>query len=178
MDPLVPAAPWFALVAAVVAATACVAAWRAVPWQGRQVVLVTAGAMLGIAFADGDSLAELVIGAVLLISAMVATAGVRGTAAAAQCVERAVVALVMAVCAWESASPGSPTDPSAHGGHAGQGLSGLLPIVMVAGVVGVVLWTLVSAWFVEPVRDTRAARLLAIESWALAAGLAVVCVGL
>ncbi|WP_223626289.1 hypothetical protein [Microbacterium sp. EST19A] len=178
MDPLVPAAPWFAVAAAVVAAAACVAAWKAVPWQGRQVALVLAGAMLAIVLADGSPLVGLGIGALLLISAMVATIGVRGTPAAALCVQRAVVALVMAVCALESAAPGAPAATTAGHGHGGQALSGILPIIVVAGVVGVVLWTLVSEWVMEPVHDKRAARMITIESWALAAGLAVVCLGL
>lgn len=180
MDPLVPAAPWFAVAAAVVAAGACVGAWKAVPWQGRQVALVMAGAMLGIVLADGSPLVGLGIGALLLISAMVATIGVRGTPAAALCVQRAVVALVMAVCALESAAPGAAGAAAATAGHGhgGQALAGILPIIVVVGVVGVVLWTLVSAWVMEPVHDKRAARMLTIESWALAAGLAVVCLGL
>lgn len=176
MDPLVPAAPWFAVVAAVVAAGACIAAWRAVPWQGRQVVLVSTAAMLGIAFTGPNPLVGLGIGALLLISAMIAAVGVRGTPAAALCVHRAVVALVLAVCALESAAPAGSVEPTGHGGHA-QGLSGILPIIVVVGVVGVVLWTLVSDWLIEPVQDKRAARLLTTEAWALAAGLAVVCLG-
>ena len=181
MDPLVPAAPWFAVAAAVVAAGACFGAWKAVPWQGRQVALVMAGAMLGLVLADGGPLVGLGIGALLLISAMVATIGVRGTPAAASCVQRAVVALVMAVCALESAAPGgsgAPPGTTAEHGHGGQALSGILPIIVVAGVVGVVLWTLVSGWVMQPVHDKRAARMITIESWALAAGLAVVCLGL
>ena len=35
--------------AAVVSAAACVAVWRAVPWQGRQSALIMAGAMIVIA---------------------------------------------------------------------------------------------------------------------------------
>lgn len=180
MDPLVPVAPWLIVVAAVVSAAVCVAAWKAVPWQGRQVVLVVAAAMFGIVFARGNPLVELGIGAVLLISAMVATIGVRGTPAAALCVQRAAVALVMAVCALQSASPG-PSEAQvaavAGHGHGGQAFVGILPIIVIAGVIGVVLWTLVSEWILEPVPDRRAARMLTIESWALAAGLAVVCLG-
>lgn len=181
MDPLVPAAPWFAVAAAVVSAAACVGAWKAVPWQGRQVVLVLAGAMLGIVLARGNPLAGLGIGALLVISAMVAAIGVRGTPAAPLCVQRAAVALVMAVCTLEGAAPGAtgaPVETASGHGHGGQAIAGILPIVVVVGVIGVVLWTLVSAWVMEPVRDRRAAQMLTVESWALAAGLAVVCLGL
>lgn len=180
MDPLVPAAPWFAAVAAVVSAGACVAAWKTAPWQARQVALVLAVAMVGLVFAGGIPLVGLGIGVLLLMSAMVATVGVRGTPFATLCVQRAVVALVMAICALESAAPavsGAPAAETAGHGHGGQALSGMLPVLVVGGVVGVVLWTLLSEWVMEPVSDERAARMLRIESWALAAGLAVVCLG-
>jgi hypothetical protein len=175
VDDLVPAAPWLMAAAAVVAAGASLAARRAVPWQGRQTVLVMAAAMLVTAIAGRIPLVGLGLGVVLLLSAMLGTMGVRGTRDAADCFRRALVALLLAVCSFESASTGAVAGAEAgvHGGHGG--LSGLLTIVIVVGVIGVVLWTVVSAWFVEPVHHGRTARLLTAESWALAAGAAVMC---
>ncbi len=161
--------------AALVSAAACVAAWRAVPWQGRQSALVMAAAMLLVAVDDGR--AGIALGAVLLISAMLGTIGVRGTPAAATCCHRALVSLVMAVCAFQGASGGAATSVSAAGGHSGHGLTGVLSVLGIAGVIGVVLWTVVSEWFVEPVHHGRAARLLAVESWAMAAGVVLMCLG-
>ncbi|MFF3028743.1 hypothetical protein [Microbacterium sp. NPDC057944] len=177
MDPILPAAPWLMALAALVSAVACVAAWRAVPWQGRQSALVMAAAMLVVAAGGGDAARGLLLGAVLLLSAMLGTIGVRGTPAAAACCHRALVSLVMAVCAFQSASAGSSGDAVATSGHAGHGLNGVLSIIGIVGVVGVVLWTVVAEWFVEPVHEGRAARMLTIESWAMAAGVAVMCLG-
>ena len=175
MDDLVPAAPWLLVGAAVVAVVASLIAGRAVPWQGRQTVFVMVAAMVVTAFAGDIPMVALGLGAVLLLSAMLGTVGVRGTAAAGECFRRALVALLLAVCSFESAATGAAPDVSAgvHGGHAG--LSGLLSILIVAGVIGVVLWTVVAEWFVEPLHHGRTARLLTTESWALAAGAALMC---
>lgn len=161
--------------AAVVSAAACVAVWRAVPWQGRQSALIMAGAMIVIAVSGGDAMVGLVLGIVLLASAMLGTAGVRGTPAAATCCHRALVSLVMAICSFESLSTGEALVES--GGHGGHGLDGLLSVLVVAGVIGVVLWTVVSEWVIVPVHQGRTARLLTVESWAMAAGVSVMCVG-
>lgn len=161
--------------AAVVSAAACVAVWRAVPWQGRQSALIMAGAMIVIAVSGGDAMIGLVLGIVLLASAMLGTAGVRGTPAAATCCHRALVSLVMAICSFESLSTGEALVES--GGHGGHGLDGLLSVLVVAGVIGVVLWTVVSEWVILPVHEGRTARLLTVESWAMAAGVSVMCVG-
>ncbi len=161
--------------AAVVSAAACVAVWRAVPWQGRQSALIMAGAMIVIAVSGGDAMIGLVLGTVLLASAMLGTAGVRGTPAAATCCHRALVSLVMAICSFESLSTGEALVES--GGHGGHGLDGLLSVLVVAGVIGVVLWTVVSEWVIVPVHQGRTARLLTVESWAMAAGVSVMCVG-
>ncbi|MBO9624794.1 MAG: hypothetical protein J7484_00300 [Microbacterium sp.] len=174
MDHILPAAPWLMAVAALVSAAACVAAWRAVPWQGRQSALVMAAAMLLVAVNDGG--AGVLLGAVLLLSAMLGTVGVRGTPAAATCCHRALVSLVMAVCAFQSASSGAASDATAAG-HAGHGLTGVLSVLGIAGVIGVVLWTVVAEWFVRPVHHGRTARFLAVESWAMAAGVVVMCLG-
>lgn len=161
--------------AAVISAAACVAVWRAVPWQGRQSALIMAAAMVAMAVTDGDALSGLVLGIVLLVSAMLGTAGVRGTPAAATCCHRALVSLVMAICSFESLSTGEAVVES--GGHGGHGLDGLLSALVVAGAIGVVLWTVVSEWVLVPVHQGRTARLLAIESWAMAAGATAMCVG-
>lgn len=161
--------------AAVISAAACVAVWRAVPWQGRQSALIMAAAMVAMAVTDGDAMSGLVLGIVLLVSAMLGTAGVRGTPAAATCCHRALVSLVMAICSFESLSTGEAVvEPGGHGGH---GLDGLLSALVVAGVIGVVLWTVVSEWVLVPVHQGRTARLLAIESWAMVAGATAMCVG-
>ncbi|MFJ2542408.1 hypothetical protein [Microbacterium sp. NPDC087589] len=176
MDPLLPAASWLMAFAAAVSASACVAAWRAVPWQGRQTSLIMAAAMVVMAVAEGDALSGLVLGGLLLLSAMLGTVGVRGTPSAASCCHRALVSLVMAICAFESMSTGETraVGAAAHGGH---GLDGLLSVLVVVGVVGVVLWTLVSEWMRVRSPRSRTARLLALESWAMAAGLSVMCFG-
>jgi hypothetical protein len=161
--------------AAVVSAAACVAVWRAVPWQGRQSALIMAGAMIVIAVSGGDAMIGLVLGILLLASAMLGTAGVRGTPAAATCCHRALVSLVMAICSFESLSTGEALVES--GGHGGHGLDGVLSVLVVAGVIGVVLWTVVSEWVIVPVHQGRTARLLTVESWAMAAGVSVMCVG-
>ena len=106
---------------------------------------------------------------------MLGTAGVRGTPAAATCCHRALVSLVMAICSFESLSTGEALVES--GGHGGHGLDGVLSVLVVAGVIGVVLWTVVSEWVLVPVHQGRTARLLTVESWAMAAGVSVMCVG-
>lgn len=162
--------------AAVVSAAACVAAWRAVPWQGRQSALVMATAMLLIAVSGGDPTVGLILGAALLVSAMLGTLGVRGTAAAATCCHRALVSLVMAICSFESLASGRPA--AVTGGHDhGGGLSGVLSVLVIVGVIGVILWTVVAEWIVEPVHRGRVGRLLTVESWAMAGGVAVMCLG-
>ncbi|MCS3441949.1 hypothetical protein [Microbacterium phyllosphaerae] len=175
MDPLLPAAPWLMALAAVVSAAACIAVWRAVPWQGRQTALIMAAAMIVIAATGGDAMIGLVLGIVLLVSAMLGTAGVRGTPAAATCCHRALVSLVMAICSFESLSTGEAVVQA--GGHGGHGLDGLLSALVIVGVVGVVLWTVVAEWVLVPVHQGRTARLLAVESWAMAAGVTVMCLG-
>ncbi len=162
--------------AAVVSAAACVAAWRAVPWQGRQSALIMAAAMLVIAVSGGDPLIGLVTGLVLIVSAMLGTAGVRGTPAAATCCHRALVSLVMAICSFESLSTGQAM-AGAVGAHGGHELGGLLSALVIVGVIGVVLWTVVAEWVLVPVHQGRTARLLAVESWAMAAGVSVMCLG-
>ncbi len=161
--------------AATVSAAACVGAWRVVPWQGRQSALIMAAAMVALAVSGGDPRAGLLLGTALLVSAMLGTVGVRGTPAAAMCCHRALVSLVMALCAFEGVAAAS-TDPAPAHAH-GAGLAGVLPALVIVGTVGVILWTVVAEWLLPPVHRGRTARLLTIESWAMAAGVAVMCLG-
>lgn len=166
-------------VAALVSAAACLGAWRAVPWQGRQSTLVMAAGMLLLAVAPLDPLAALALGAVLLVSGMLGTAGVRGTPAAATCCHRALVSLVMAACAFHGAAAAA-TDAmgvvaSAVTGHGGHGLDGVLSVFVLVGGIGMVLWTALSAWLAPSLHHGRTGRLLATESWAMAAGVAAMC---
>ena len=169
--------------AAVVSAAACLAAWRDVPWQGRQSALVMAGAMVALAVVDPGDVAALVLGLVLLLSAKLGTDGVRGTPAASACCHRALASLVMAICAFEGATSGGGTAAgsaaasAAHGGHGSYGFSGVLSVLAIIGVVTVVLWTIVSEWDLAPAHRRRAARVLRVESWAMAAGVGVMCLG-
>jgi hypothetical protein len=165
--------------AALVSAAACIGARRAVPWQGRQSSLVMAAAMLLVASGDGAADVGLLLGAVLLLSAMLGTIGVRGTPAAAACCHRALVSLVMAICVFQGASgvAGASRAAAAIGGHSGHGLTGALSVLAVVGVIGVVLWTVLSERFAAADHDRRVARLLSIESWAMAAGVVVMCPG-
>lgn len=161
--------------AAIASAAACIAAWRAVPWQGRQSALVMAVVMLLLALAGGEALTGLVLGAVLLISAMLGTVGVRGTPSAASCCHRALASLVMAGCSFEGASTGAAVaQPAGHGGH---GLSGALSALVIVGVIAVVLWTVIAEWRRIAGRRGRTARILAVEAWAMAAGVSVMCLG-
>lgn len=173
--------------AAVVSAAACLAAWRDVPWQGRQSALVMAGAMVALAVVEPGAVAALVLGLVLLLSAMLGTVGVRGTPAAAACCHRALASLVMAICAFEGATSGGGTAvrsaagsaaaSAVHGGHGSHGFTGILSVLTVVGVVSVVLWTIISEWGFAPAHRARAARTLRVESWAMAAGVGVMCLG-
>ncbi|WP_372969362.1 hypothetical protein [Microbacterium sp.] len=191
MDQVLPAASWLMALAAVVSAAACLAAWRDVPWQGRQSALVMAGAMVALAVVEPGAVAALVLGLVLLLSAMLGTVGVRGTPAAAACCHRALASLVMAICAFEGATSSGTTagDSTASGagssamssvvsaGHGSHGFSGVLSVLAIIGVVTVVLWTIVSEWDLAPAHRRRAARVLRVESWAMAAGVGVMCLG-
>ena len=165
--------------AAVVSAAACLAAGRSVPWQGRQAALIMAGAMLVLPAVHGDAVVGLAVGIVLLASAMLGTAGVRGAPSATACCHRALVSLVMAMCAFEGLATGEA--PAGVAGHGGHGLTGVLSGLMVVGAIAVVLWTVVEELVLASARRSthrgRAARMLALESWAMAVGVTVMCVG-
>lgn len=154
--------------AALVSAGACLAARRAVPWQGRQAAVVMAAGMLLMATGGTGPLGALLIGALLLVSGMIGTMGVRGAASAAPCCHRALGALVMAICAFHGAA-GSGGQGVASAGHAGHSLGGALGALIVLGTVAVVGWTLAAALRPTGYRG-RTARLLAVESWAMAIG--------
>ncbi|WP_144877071.1 hypothetical protein [Microbacterium sp. 1.5R] len=177
MDHLVPAAPWLLALAGVVSGVACLAAGRGVPWQARQMALLRSAALLALAFGGGETLPRLVIGVALLLSAMIGTIGVRGSKSAPMCFHRALVSLVLAICLWDTvAGPAATSTSAAAGPHDhGPAFTGVLSVLGIVGVVGVVLWTIVSEHVLEPVRGRRAQTMLAVESWSMAAGVAVLC---
>lgn len=179
MDPALPAAPWLLALAALASALASVMTWRAVPWQGRQSALVMAAAMLVASVTGVGSGWGIALGAVLLGSAMLGTVGVRGRPDAALCSHRALVALVLAICAFQGVSTGTGVAPGVIGGeHGSHGLTGVLSAFGVVGVIGVVLWTIASEWFVESRHQGRTAAFLTVQAWSMAAGAAVLCLGL
>lgn len=175
MDPLLPAAPWMLAIAGVVAAGGSFAAGPASPWQARQMALVRLVALVVAAVLGDHALVRVVLGAGLALSAMIGTIGVRGTASAATCVHRAVGSLVLAICLWEGLATGQHL---AATGHHGSGLSGVLSILGIAGVIGVVLWTVVADRVLPAAQDRRSARALTVESWALAASVALLCLAI
>lgn len=175
MDPLLPAAPWMLALAGVVAGAACLAAGPASAWQARQMAVVRLVALVLVAVVGDHALVRVVLGVALLLSAMVGTVGVRGTSAAVPCVHRAAVSLVLAICLWEGLATGQVAESSAH--H-GAGLSGVLSIVGVVGVIGVVLWTVVADRVLPVPSERRSARFLTVESWAMAAAVALLCLAM
>ncbi|MCK2036112.1 hypothetical protein KZC51_08170 [Microbacterium sp. SSW1-49] len=169
-----PAAMTLMVASAIITVACCLAAGRSVPWQGRQSVIVMALAMIGMVVADGDPRISLLAGVALLVSAMLGTAGLRGATAVRACCHRALGSLVMAVCAFAGVAHGAePVEVmSAHGAHLGT------DAVAVAATVGVALllaWTVADRLRPHPQR--AAARLLAVESWAMTAGVVVMWAG-
>lgn len=161
--------------AALVSAGACLAARRAVPWQGRQAAVAMAVGMLVVATGRTGPLGALLVGALLLVSGMIGTMGVRGAASAATCCHRALGSLVMALCAIHGAG-GSTGPGSAPAGHAGHGFAGALGALVLLGTLGIVAWTVVTT--LRPAAHLgRAARPLAVESWAMAIGVVAMSVG-
>lgn len=166
-------------VAALVSAVACLAARRAVPWQGRQAALVMAAGMLLMATGVLDPLGGVVLGALLLLSAMLGTMGVRGTPSAPACCHRALGSLVMAVCMFDSAStPGTVAGTETATGHGGHGLGGVLSAFVVVGTLAVVGWAVVAPWRRPELHRGGAVRSLTVESWAMAGGVVVMCAGM
>ncbi|CAD5138477.1 MULTISPECIES: hypothetical protein [unclassified Microbacterium] len=169
MDLLLPAASWLMAAAALVSAGACLAARRAVPWQGRQAAVVMAAGMLLMATGGTGPLGALLIGALLLVSGMIGTMGVRGATSAAPCCHRALGSLVMAICAFHGAAGSVGQGVVTSAGHGGHGLGGALGALVLLGTLSVVAWTIAAGWRTTAHRG-RAARLLAVESWAMAIG--------
>ena len=163
--------------AGVISGVACLAAGRGVPWQARQMALLRSASLLALAVAGGETLPRLVIGVALLLSAMVGTIGVRGSRSAPMCFHRAVVSLVLAICLWDTVAAQAAAPASVPAGAHDHGLAftGVLSVLGIVGVIGVVLWTIVSERVIEPSSDRRTDTLLAVESWAMAAGVAVLC---
>ncbi|WP_338565643.1 hypothetical protein [Microbacterium paraoxydans] len=179
MDLLLPAASWLMAAAALVSAGACLAARRAVPWQGRQAAVVMASGTLLMAAGVLDALGDIIWGALLLLSAMLGTMGVRGTPSAPACCHRALGSLVMAACMFESAStPGSVAGVEAALGHGGHGLGGVLSAFVLVGALGVVGWAFAASWRRSELHRGGAARSLTVESWAMAGGVVVMCAGM
>lgn len=159
------------IASAIITVVCWLAAGRSVPWQGRQSVIVMALAMIGMVVADGDPRISLLAGVALLASAMLGTAGLRGATAVRACCHRALGSLVMAVCAFAGVAHGLGVGTEAmagHGAHLG------VDAVAVAATVGVALllaWTVADRFRPHP--QGTAARLLAVESWAMTAGVVV-----
>lgn len=166
-------------VAALLSAVACLAARRAVPWQGRQAALVMAAGMLLMATGVLDPLGGVVLGALLLLSAMLGTMGVRGTPSAPACCHRALGSLVMAACMFDSAStPGTGAGVAAATGHGGHGLGGVLSAFVLVGALGVVGWAFAASWRRSELHRGGAVRSLTVESWAMAGGVVATCAGM
>ncbi|PCE14381.1 hypothetical protein AUC47_03920 [Microbacterium sp. SZ1] len=163
--------------AGVISGVACLAAGRGVPWQARQMALLRSASLAALAFAGAETLPRLLIGVALLLSAMVGTIGIRGSRTAPMCFHRAVVSLVLAICLWDTvASPTAAPAGVSTGAHDhGPAFTGVLSVLGIAGVIGIVLWTIVSERVIEPTSDRRIDTLLGVESWAMAAGVAVLC---
>jgi hypothetical protein len=157
------------IASAVITVACCLAAGRAVPWQGRQAVIVMALAMIGMIVADGDPRVSLLAGVALLVSAMLGTAGLRGATAVRACCHRALGSLVMAVCAFAGVAHGAGAEVvSRHGAHLG---TDAVPVVATVGVALLLAWTIADRFRPHP--RTAASRLLAVESWAMTAGVVV-----
>ncbi|KYJ99727.1 hypothetical protein [Microbacterium sp. CH1] len=177
MDLLLPAASWLMAAAALVSAGACLAARRAVPWQGRQAAVVMAVGMLLMAAGVLDALGEIIVGALLLLSAMLGTMGVRGMPSASACCHRALGSLVMAACMFDSAST-SGAGTGVESGHGGHGFDGVLSAFVLVGALGVVGWAVAASWRRSELHRGGAVRSLTVESWAMAGGVVVMCAGM
>ncbi len=166
-------------VAALVSAVACLAAGRAVPWQGRQAALVMAAGMLLMATGSLDPLGGIIVGALLLLSAMLGTMGVRGMPSASACCHRALGSLVMAACMFESAStPAFGTGTGVQSGHGGHGFDGVLSAFVLVGALGVVGWAVAASGRRPRLHRGGAVRSLMVESWAMAGGVVAMCAGM
>lgn len=161
------------IASAIITVVCCLAAGRSVPWQGRQSVIVMALAMIGMVVAAADPRVSLLAGVALLASAMLGTAGLRGATTVRACCHRALGSLVMAVCAFAGVAHGAGTaqDSGVTAGHGAHLGSDAVAVVATVGVLLLVAWTLAEPFRPHPPR--AAGRLLAVESWAMTAGVIV-----
>lgn len=126
-----------------------------------------------------DALGGIIWGALLLLSAMLGTMGVRGTPSAPTCCHRALGSLVMAACMFESAStPGPVAGVEAALGHGGHGLGGVLSAFVLVGTLAVVGWAVAASWRPPELHRGGAVRSLTVESWAMAGGVVAMCAGM
>lgn len=156
---------------AIITVACCLAAGRSVPWQGRQSVIVMALAMIGMVLAAGDPRISLLAGVALLVSAMLGTAGLRGATAVRACCHRALGSLVMAVCAFAGVAHGAVSGAGVMSGHGTHLGIDAVAVVATVGVVLLLAWTVADRFRPHP--QGTGARLLAVESWAMTAGVVV-----
>lgn len=153
---------WPMLIAAVVALGCCIAARPVVPWQGRQLTVVMTLAMTASLLWDSSPGPRLAVGAILLLSGMLGTAGLRGRPEAGACCHRALGSLVMAVCVLRMITPGEATSVSPHD----HSLGGVVGLIAIAGVIALIAWTLGDLIS----RGQQAPTLWVIESCAMTSG--------
>lgn len=162
---------------AILSAICCLRARSAVPWQGRQSVIVMAVVMIGLTVTGADPGAALLAGAVLVASAMLGTMGLRGTTAVRDCCHRSLGSVVMALCAFAAGTRGGGGGGQgaiAALGHSPHGVQVAGDPVAVLAAVGVALlvgWTCIER--ARPHQRRNAARMHALESWAMTAGIVV-----
>ena len=156
---------WLMIAPALISVVLCLAAGRRVPWQGRQAVIVMAVAMIAMALTEKDPRVSLLAGAVLLISAMIGTAGLRGAAGAPSCCHRALGCVVMAVCAFSGLARSGIPMPTAHGSHLGADAVAVLGAIGVGALVG---WTILSG--IRRPAPARTRKRMLVEEWAMTAG--------
>ncbi|WP_341975492.1 hypothetical protein [Microbacterium sp. LWO13-1.2] len=154
------------IASAIAAVTCCLAAGRAVPWQGRQAVIVMAIAMVASAASAGDSRIALLAGTALMLSAMLGTAGLRGRPVVRTCCHRALGSLVMAVCMFTGISHGEMIAEAGHGMHSGTDAVGVLAAF---GVVALAAWTVADR--IRPHGGTS--RLVVVETWVMTASVVI-----
>lgn len=162
---------WLMIGAAITAAACCLAAGRAVPWQGRQSAIAMALGMVLLAIFGAAPGVTLLVGVGWIASAMVGTIGLRGHAAARMCFHRAVGSVAMAACAFAALGGGSGSPP-AQSAHAGHGVSAPFAVVSAIGVVAVLGMTLLDRrTHRRGAAHRRTRRLLEAEGAAMALGL-------
>ncbi len=159
---------WLMIAPALIGVVLCLASGRGVPWQGRQAVIVMAAAMVAMGLAGRDPRVSLLVGALLLASAMVGTVGVRGAAGAPSCCHRALGCLVMAVCAFAGLAGSEISDPTGHGSHLGADAVAALGAI---GICALIVWTIVNG--IRRHAPARARRRMLAEEWVMTAGVLI-----